>query len=119
MCWRDRTIFAFFSSYLRSRNLRCQKLHRRKSRAVASPLARALGGASGNWRVIRKGMKLEEGGRGFAGACPDLAGVRPLGDSQQQADQQIAPEQPSELGGKFGRTACEESGRRASAIICR
>src|SRR5438094_7472751 len=56
-------------------------------------------------------MKLQEGGCGVAGASRDFAGVRSLGDAEQQADDQIAPEQPGELLGKFGRTACEQSGR--------
>src|ERR1700745_1072869 len=56
-------------------------------------------------------MKLQEGGRGVAGTSPDFAGVRPLGDTEQQADQQIAPEQPGKLPGKLGRTTREQSGR--------
>src|SRR6267378_6636069 len=56
-------------------------------------------------------MKLQEGGCGVAGTSRDFSGVRSLGDAEQQADQQIAPEQPGELLGKFGRTACEQSGR--------
>src|SRR5260370_15263808 len=56
-------------------------------------------------------MKLQEGGCGVAGTSRDFAGVRSLGDAEQQADQQIAPEQPAELLGKFGRTAREQSGR--------
>src|SRR6266571_4371100 len=56
-------------------------------------------------------MKLQEGGCSVAGTSRDFAGVRSLGDAEQQADHQMAPEQPSELLGKFGRTACEQSGR--------
>src|SRR6516164_6318208 len=59
-------------------------------------------------------MKLQEGGCGVAGTSSDFAGVRPLGDAEQQADLQIAPEEPSELLGKFGRTSCEQSGRLSS-----
>jgi hypothetical protein len=56
-------------------------------------------------------MKLQEGGRGVAGTSRDFAGVRSLGDSEQQADLQIASEQRGEPPGKFGRTASEQSGR--------
>src|SRR5712664_2978493 len=56
-------------------------------------------------------MKLQEGGCGVAGTYRDFAGVRSLGDAEQQADQQIAPEQPAELLGKFGRTAREQPRR--------
>src|SRR6266436_6689707 len=56
-------------------------------------------------------MKLQEGGRCVAGTSCDFAGGRSLGDAEKQADHQIAPEQPGELLGKFGRTACEQSGR--------
>src|SRR4029077_1106766 len=56
-------------------------------------------------------MKLQEGGCGVAGTSRDFAGVWSLGDAEQQADHQIAPEQPGKLLGKFGRTACEQSGR--------
>jgi hypothetical protein len=56
-------------------------------------------------------MKLQEGGCGGAGTSRDFAGVRSLGDAEQQADHQIAPEQSRELLGKFGRTPCEQSGR--------
>jgi len=56
-------------------------------------------------------MKLQEGGCRVAGTSPDFAGGRSLGDTEQQADHQMAPEQPGELLGKFGRTACEQSGR--------
>jgi hypothetical protein len=51
-------------------------------------------------------MKLQEGGCGVAGTYHDFAGVRSLGDAEQQADHQIAPEQPRELLGKFGLSAC-------------
>src|SRR5258708_981054 len=56
-------------------------------------------------------MKLQEGGCGVAGTSRDFAGVRSLSDTEQHADHQMAPEQPGELLGKFGRTACEQSGR--------
>ena len=56
-------------------------------------------------------MKLQEGGCGVAGTSRDFAGVRSLGDAEQQADHQIAPEQSGEPFGKFGRTARKQSGR--------
>src|SRR5258708_6663068 len=56
-------------------------------------------------------MKLQEGGCGVAGTSRDFAGVRSPDDAEQQADHQIAPEQPGELLGKLGRTAREQSGR--------
>src|SRR5260370_177702 len=56
-------------------------------------------------------MKLQEGGCGVAGTSRDFAGVRSPDDAEQQADHHIAPEQPGELLGKFGRTACEHAGR--------
>src|ERR1700726_1697594 len=56
-------------------------------------------------------MKLQEGGCGVAGTSRDFARVRSRGDAEQQADHQIAPEQPGELLGKFARTAREQSGR--------
>src|ERR1700683_2046820 len=56
-------------------------------------------------------MKFEEGGCGVAGTCRDFARVRSLGDAEQQVDHQIAPEQPGELLGKFGRTSREQSAR--------
>src|SRR5260370_33306591 len=59
-------------------------------------------------------MKLQEGGCGVAGTSRGFARVRSLGDAEQQADHQMAPEQPGELLGKFGRTSCEESGRLGS-----
>src|SRR5260370_18183686 len=55
-------------------------------------------------------MKLQEGGCGVAGTSSNVGWVRLLGEAEQEADQQIAPEQPSELRGKFGRTSSEESG---------
>src|SRR4029077_9469423 len=60
-------------------------------------------------------MKLQEGGCGGAGTSRDFAGVRSLGDAEQQADHQLAPEQPGELLGKFDRTTREEPGRVALA----
>jgi len=56
-------------------------------------------------------MKLQEGSCGVAGTSRDSARVRSLGDAEQQANHQIAPKQPGELLGKFGRTPCEQSGR--------
>jgi hypothetical protein len=35
-------------------------------------------------------MKLQEGGCGVAGTSSDFAGIRSLGDAEQQADHQIA-----------------------------
>jgi hypothetical protein len=55
---------------------------------------------------FRKPMELQEGGCGVAGTSRDFAGIRSLGDAEQQADLQIAPEQPGKLPSKFGRTAC-------------
>ena len=56
-------------------------------------------------------MKLQEGGCGLTGTSRDFAGVRSLGDDEQQADHQIAQEQTGKLPGKFGRSAREQSGR--------
>src|SRR5690242_2831407 len=56
-------------------------------------------------------MKLQEGSCGGAGTSCDFAEVRSLGDAEQQADHQSAPEQSGELLGKLGRTAREQSGR--------
>src|SRR5215470_11333477 len=64
-------------------------------------------------------MKLQEGSCCVAGTSSDFAGVRSLGDAEQQADHQIAPNQPGELLGKFGRTSCEQSGPLAPAMILR
>src|ERR1700721_1751101 len=55
-------------------------------------------------------MKLQEGRWGVAGTYRNFAGGRSFGYAEQQADQQIAPEQTAELLGKFGRTPCEQSG---------
>src|SRR5579872_5004756 len=60
---------------------------------------------------FRSRMKLQKGDCCIAGTSLDLARGRLLGDAEQQADHQIAPEQPEELFGKFGRTACEQSRR--------
>src|SRR5215472_7124376 len=59
-------------------------------------------------------MKLQEGGCCVAGTSGNFAGLRSLGDAQQQADLQIAPEQPAELPGKFGWTSCKQSCRQGS-----
>src|SRR5882724_4832892 len=59
-------------------------------------------------------MKLQEGGGCVAGTSRDFAGVRSLGDAEQQADHQMAPEQPAELLCKFGRAAREQSRRLGS-----
>src|ERR1700685_2004978 len=56
-------------------------------------------------------MKLQDGGCGVAGTSRDFAGGGSRGDTVQQADHQIPPEQPVELLAKFGRTACEQSVR--------
>src|SRR5258707_8140611 len=82
--------------------------------AFCSPANRfssARRGLSTGWRVIRQRMKLQEGGYCVASTSRDFAGVRSLRDAEQQADHQIAPEQPGELLGKFGRTAREQAGR--------
>ena len=50
-------------------------------------------------------MKLQEGSCCVVGTSSDFAGVRSLGDAEQQADHQIAPEQPGELLDKLGRAA--------------
>jgi hypothetical protein len=55
-------------------------------------------------------MKLKEGNCGAAGTCRDFARAGSFGDTEQQADQQIAPEQSNELLGKFGRATVEQSG---------
>ena len=60
-------------------------------------------------RVLRQRMKLQEGGRCVAGTSRDFAGGRSPGNTEQQANHQIAPEQTGELLGKFGRTAREQS----------
>src|SRR5262250_328273 len=59
-------------------------------------------------------MKLQEGGSCVAGTLRDFSEVWSLGDAKQQADHQIAPEQPGELLGKFGRTSGEQSSRLGS-----
>src|SRR6266436_4020801 len=60
-------------------------------------------------------MKLQEGGCRLAGTSRDFAMVRSLGDAEQQADHQIAPEQPGRLGPGHditqGGTACLASYR--------
>ena len=56
-------------------------------------------------------MKLKEGGGSIAGTRRDFAWARPLGDAEQQADHQTAPQQPAELFGQFDRMAIDESGR--------
>jgi hypothetical protein len=56
-------------------------------------------------------MKLQEGNCCLAGTSRNFARRRSLGDAEQRADHQIAPEQSGELLGKFGRPACEQSGR--------
>src|ERR1051326_8569818 len=56
-------------------------------------------------------MKLQEGGGRVVGTSRDFVGVRPLGDAEQQVDQQMSPEQSGELLGKFRRMARKQSGR--------
>src|SRR5215471_17658226 len=58
-----------------------------------------------------RSSRAESGSCCVAGTSRDFAGVGSLGDAEQQADLQIAPEQPGELLGKFGRTSREQSGR--------
>jgi hypothetical protein len=55
-------------------------------------------------------MKLQEEGGCLAGTSRDFSGGWLLGDAEQEADQQVAPEEPGELLRKFARTACEQSG---------
>jgi hypothetical protein len=62
-------------------------------------------------------MKLQEGGCGVAGKYRDFAGIWSRGDAKQQADHQIAPKQPGELLGKFGRTPREQPGRQGLGQI--
>src|SRR5262249_48543317 len=59
-------------------------------------------------------MKLQEGVCCVAGTSRGFARARSQGDAEQQADHQIAPEEPGELLCKFGRTALEQSGRLGS-----
>src|SRR5215470_18417615 len=56
-------------------------------------------------------MKLKKGSCGVEGTFSEFAGIRSLGDAEQQADLQILPEEPRELLGKFGWTSCEQCGR--------
>src|ERR1700722_8494309 len=77
----------------------------RRNSFTGMALGRLLKTLVPRWR-----MKLQEGGCGGAGTSRDFARVRSLGDAEQQADHQKAPEQPTELLGKFGRTAREQSG---------
>src|ERR1700757_4455581 len=56
-------------------------------------------------------MKLQERSRCVAGTSCDFARVRSLGNTEQQADHQIEPEQSGKLLAKFGSTACEQSRR--------
>jgi hypothetical protein len=54
-----------------------------------------------NWRLylteLRVGVQRQERSRGIAGAAVQVARGGWVHDLQQQADQQIAPEQPREL----------------------
>jgi hypothetical protein len=96
----------------------------RKGRFAASGRARRApsNGASGRvdvsdrfprrscWRS-RHRMQPEKCGPGIAGARFDRAGVRSLGDAEQLADHQIAPEESGELPGEVRRAAVDQSGR--------
>jgi hypothetical protein len=42
--------------------------------------------------ALRQRMKLEESGCGVTGTLRDFAGVRTLGDAQQQTHEQVAPQ---------------------------
>jgi hypothetical protein len=50
-------------------------------------------------------MKLQKRSGGVAASRRDFPGIRSPGHAEQQADHQIAPQQPAELFGKFGRRA--------------
>jgi len=52
-------------------------------------------------------MKLQERGCGITGTRCHFARVRSLHDAEQQTDDQITPEQPTELLGKPSRAALE------------
>jgi len=54
-------------------------------------------------------MELQEGGGCTAGSPGDFPGGRRVYDAEQQADHQVAPEQPGELLGHFRRAAAEQS----------
>jgi len=54
---------------------------------------------------------LQEVGRGDASTSRYFTRVRPHGSSEQQANHQISPKQPSKLLGEFGRLTCNQSGR--------
>jgi hypothetical protein len=55
-------------------------------------------------------MKSKEGDCGAVGTSRDFARAGSFGDTEQQADQQIAPEQSKELLSKIGSAAIEQSG---------
>src|SRR3569833_4692967 len=60
-------------------------------------------------------MKLQKRRSRIAGPRRDFARTRPLGDAEQEADQQRTPQQSTELFGKLGRAAVEQSGRLSSS----
>src|SRR5262249_42988565 len=64
----------------------------RRCRLFAFVIPGLVPGASGSWLCSRWWIKLQEGGCGVAGTFSDFAGIRSLGDAEQQADHQIAPE---------------------------
>jgi hypothetical protein len=55
-------------------------------------------------------IELQEGGRGVASASSELPGTRPIDDAKQQADHQVAPQQPGEVLGHFEGIAAQDSG---------
>ena len=56
-------------------------------------------------------MKLQEGGCGVAGTSRDFAGFGRSATPSSRLTIKSPPKQPGKLLGKFGRTACEQSGR--------
>jgi hypothetical protein len=56
-------------------------------------------------------METKERVRGVARAFFDRTRARSPSDAEQQADQQVAPEQSCELFGQIGRPALDEAGR--------
>ena len=55
-------------------------------------------------------MKLQKRHGSIAGACLDCARARSLGDTKQETDHQITPQQPGELLGEVRRPASDQSG---------
>ena len=56
-------------------------------------------------------MKLQERGGGRARTFGNLPRARSLGDTEQEAEHEIAHEQAAEVVGKFGRPAVEQTAR--------